>query len=135
MEPGHCPRPGRSIGLLPIPGSRNASCEALRSRGLCTAIFTLPASSDLVGEIHKRMPVTPAPKDYNLWLDPTLRQAERLQPLPRPYPPQEMEVYPMSTRMNNPAHDRQGRADRAGSEGTPVGASERGFLDTVHGER
>lgn len=41
-----------------------------------------------------------------LWLDPTIQEPERLLPLLIPYRAEEMEIYPVSTRVNNPAHDR-----------------------------
>ncbi len=62
-------------------------------------------SNDLVGRIHQRMPVILAPEDYDLWLDPSLHEPERLQPLLRPHPAEEMVAYPVSTRVNNPAND------------------------------
>ena len=42
---------------------------------------------------------------YDLWLDPSVQEVERLQPLLRPYPAEEMTAYPVSTRVNNPAID------------------------------
>ena len=42
---------------------------------------------------------------YDLWLDPSTQEAERLQPLLQPYPSEEMTAYPVSTRVNNPAND------------------------------
>lgn len=51
------------------------------------------------------MPLILAPEGYHLWLDPSVRDVERLhQPL-RPYPAEAMETYPSSTRVNRPAHD------------------------------
>lgn len=63
------------------------------------------AANDLIGAFHHRMPVILAPQDYDLWLDPTIQEIERLQPLLRSYPSDEMTAYPVSTRVNNPAHD------------------------------
>lgn len=68
----------------------------------CTILTT--TSNDLVGGIC-RMPVILAPEDYNLWLDPGVQDVERLQPLLRPYPSDEMIAYPVSTRVNDPAND------------------------------
>ncbi len=42
------------------------------------------------------MPVIHPSSAYGLWLDPTLRDVERLQPLLTPYPANEMTVYPES---------------------------------------
>jgi len=51
------------------------------------------------------MPVILEPKDYDQWLDPAFRQAPLLQMLLRPYPPEDMTAYPVSCRVNDPAHD------------------------------
>ena len=63
------------------------------------------AANDLIGAFHHRMPVILDPGDYDLWLDPSLQDPDRLQPLLRPYPADAMSAYPVSTRVNNPAHD------------------------------
>ncbi len=51
------------------------------------------------------MPVILPPDAYNLWLDPTMRDVEPVQPLLTPYPADAMIAYPVSTRVNNPAND------------------------------
>jgi putative SOS response-associated peptidase YedK len=51
------------------------------------------------------MAVILPPEDYALWLDSNIQEIERLQPLLRPYPAEEMTAYPVSTRVNNPAND------------------------------
>jgi putative SOS response-associated peptidase YedK len=55
--------------------------------------------------IHTRMPVIVAAKDYDDWLDPSLHIIERLNALLRPFPPEEMEAYPVSPLVNNPRND------------------------------
>lgn len=69
----------------------------------CTIITTV--ANDLIRPLHVRMPVILAPKDYDVWLDPSVGEIERLQPLLCPYPSDEMMAYPVSTRVNNPAND------------------------------
>jgi putative SOS response-associated peptidase YedK len=69
----------------------------------CTIITTTP--NDLIGQIHNRMPVILAPEDYDLWLDPSMQEVERLPSVLPPYPSEEMTAYPVSTRVNNPAND------------------------------
>ncbi len=76
------------------------SGEVLES---CTILTTEP--NDLLRPIHNRMPVILQPDDYDLWLDPHLRQPERLLSLLHPYSPEAMTAYPVSTRVNNPAND------------------------------
>ncbi len=69
----------------------------------CT-LLTIAANA-LIGPFHHRMPVILDPGDYDLWLDPSVQDAVRLQALLRPYPAERMTAYPVSPRVNNPAHD------------------------------
>ncbi len=69
----------------------------------CTLLTTQP--NDLVRAVHNRMPVILHPRDYDLWLDPEVQQAESLQPLLSAYPPEEMDAYPVSRRVNSPDND------------------------------
>ncbi|TAL10405.1 MAG: SOS response-associated peptidase, partial [Nitrospirae bacterium] len=69
----------------------------------CAILTTEPNAS--LKSIHDRMPVILAPPDYDQWLDPAVRQAQLLQPLLRPYPPEDMTACAISFRVNDPAHD------------------------------
>jgi putative SOS response-associated peptidase YedK len=69
----------------------------------CTLLTTQP--NDLLRPIHNRMPVILHPKDYDLWLDPEIQQADRLQPLLSPYPAEEFSAYPVSRWVNSPGND------------------------------
>ncbi len=51
------------------------------------------------------MPVILDPKDYDLWLDPQVQDAERLLPLLKPFPAEKMGVHPVSSVVNSPAHE------------------------------
>jgi len=55
--------------------------------------------------IHHRMPVILATTRYSEWLDVSLHETERLNRLLRPFPPEEMEAYPVSLMVNNPRND------------------------------
>jgi putative SOS response-associated peptidase YedK len=59
------------------------------------AIITTDAN-ELMASFHDRIPVILQPKDYDLWLDPDVQDASLLEPLLRPCPSDEMEVYPVS---------------------------------------
>src|SRR3989475_9953702 len=48
----------------------------------CTILTTEP--NELLAQVHNRMPVILDAKDYDLWLDPEVQQAERLKPLLQP---------------------------------------------------
>ena len=59
----------------------------------------------LMAPIHNRMPVFLRRDDEALWLNPDETEAERLQALRRPCPPDEMEAWPVSRAVNNPQND------------------------------
>lgn len=69
----------------------------------CTIITTV--ANDLIQPLHVRMPVILAPRDYKVWLDPSVQDVDRLQFLLCRYPPGEMTAYPVSTQVNNPVND------------------------------
>ncbi len=74
--------------------------EEIRS---CSIITT--DANDLMGEIHHRMPVILHPENYGVWLDQGFDEKEALIDLLRPYPPEEMEAYAVSRRVNRPANN------------------------------
>jgi putative SOS response-associated peptidase YedK len=69
----------------------------------CTLITTVP--NDLVRPVHNRMPVILPPDQYELWLDPTMREVKVLESLLQPYPEEAMKAYPVSQLVNIPAND------------------------------
>lgn len=69
----------------------------------CTIITTEP--NELAAPIHNRMPVILRPEDYASWLDPELTEPDAVQSLLRPYAADQMEAYPVSTRVNRAAND------------------------------
>lgn len=56
--------------------------------------------------IHHRMPVILQPRDYDMWLDPSIQDPTLLFSILQPYPPEEMEAFPVSPMVNNPRNDR-----------------------------
>lgn len=64
----------------------------------CTILTT--EANTLLLPIHDRMPVILHSEDYDLWLDPGVKQSELLKPLLKPYPPEEMIVYPVGGKVN-----------------------------------
>ena len=64
------------------------------------AVITTDAN-ELVGEIHDRIPLILAPKDYLRWLgeEPDPRD------LMKPFPSEPMRMWPISTRVNKPEND------------------------------
>ncbi len=69
----------------------------------CAIITTTPNA--LIQRFHHRMPVILSPGDYDLWLDPQMRDVDRLLPLLIAYPPKEMMAYPVNPLVNRPAND------------------------------
>jgi putative SOS response-associated peptidase YedK len=69
----------------------------------CTMITT--EANELLKPIHDRMPVILMREAEGVWLDPTIQDPAVLLPLLTPYPAEEIEWYPVSTRVNNPDYD------------------------------
>lgn len=69
----------------------------------CTLLTT--DANALVRPIHDRMPVILPPESWEPWLDPALRDVERLRPLLRPFPAGQMTAVAVSAWVNNPRHD------------------------------
>jgi putative SOS response-associated peptidase YedK len=69
----------------------------------CTLITTDP--NEIMLPIHDRMPVILKPRDYDLWLDPKVRDLRLLKQLLRPYPSEEMVVQPVSSKVNKSNYD------------------------------
>jgi putative SOS response-associated peptidase YedK len=69
----------------------------------CTILTT--DANEPVGSIHDRVPVILDPGDYDLWLDPDVQDAKRLEPLLVPYTSEVMGAYPVRTLVNNPKAD------------------------------
>jgi putative SOS response-associated peptidase YedK len=63
-------------------------------------VITTDANS-LVAEIHDRMPLIIATKDYLRWLG----DEPDLHDLMRPFPADVMRMWPISTRVNKPEND------------------------------
>jgi len=68
-----------------------------------TIITTTPNS--LMAPIHNRMPVIVQPEDEKRWISPGPLSADDLQRIFSPYPVEEMEIYPVSDRVNSPSAD------------------------------
>ncbi len=68
-----------------------------------TILTTQP--NELIATAHHRMPVILNRRDIDLWLDPTADTASDFGALWEPFPADEMEGFPVSTYVNNPAND------------------------------
>ena len=69
----------------------------------CTILTT--TANKLVQPIHHRMPLILKQQDYNLWLSTQLQAPELLQDLLSYDPSEEMNIYKVSSFVNNPKHN------------------------------
>jgi putative SOS response-associated peptidase YedK len=69
----------------------------------CTIITT--RANPLLQTIHDRMPVILTEPDYATWLNPGNADPNLVDPLVRPCDSELLDMYPVSTAVNNPAHD------------------------------
>jgi putative SOS response-associated peptidase YedK len=79
----------------------------------CAIVTTEP--NELVSQLHDRMPATLPPGAQELWLNKTLNR-RLLQELLIPFPAAMMSMYPVSSRVNDPAHDAADLLARADAE-------------------
>jgi putative SOS response-associated peptidase YedK len=69
----------------------------------CTLLTTTP--NEVMRPLHDRMPVILSAAEYDQWLDSRGQDVKPLQAILCPYPGDDLIAYPVSTRVNNPAHD------------------------------
>jgi putative SOS response-associated peptidase YedK len=67
-------------------------------------IVTTPPNT-LMEPLHDRMPAILPPEHFDRWLDPRVSAPGELQPLLQPFPSEPLEAYPVSTYVNDPAHE------------------------------
>jgi putative SOS response-associated peptidase YedK len=69
----------------------------------CSILTTTPNA--VTGPVHDRMPVILDPEDYDLWLDPGMKDVAAVSELLKPYDAQRMGCYPISNRINRVVND------------------------------
>ncbi len=79
-------------------------CELPGGAVETVSVLTMPANA-LVMPTDPRMPVVVSSIHFEAWLDPTTPDPERLLKSFVPFPADRMECWPVSTRVNDPAHD------------------------------
>lgn len=90
----------RSAGLWESWTPEDGDGSPILSRTIITT-----SANELVGQYHHRMPVILPESAYMDWLDPEEAEPDMLDPRLAPYPAEELEAYPISTRVNNPSND------------------------------
>jgi putative SOS response-associated peptidase YedK len=69
----------------------------------CTILTT--EANDLVRPVHDRMPVILPSRCHAEWLDPAMQDPERLRPMLRPFPADQMHAFPVSPWVSNPRNE------------------------------
>ena len=72
---------------------------------ICTCTIITTDANELLAQIHDRMPVIIPKNREDLWLDSDVRNPGTLLGLLRPYPAEEMEIYPVSPNVNSPKYN------------------------------
>jgi putative SOS response-associated peptidase YedK len=62
-------------------------------------------ANDLIGELHHRMPVIVPPDRFDAWIGLGPLGADAAETMLLPFPPGDMEIVPVSTRVNSPRND------------------------------
>ncbi len=68
------------------------------------SVLTMP-SNELVMPMDPRMPVIVNEEHFDSWLDPNTKDPVKLLALFKPFPAEQMECWPVSTRVNDPVED------------------------------
>src|SRR5215472_4232215 len=69
----------------------------------CTILTTTPNA--VTSAVHDRMPVILDPSDYDLWLDPGMKETSDVSQLLKPFDAAAMRSYPVSNRVNHVVND------------------------------
>ena len=69
----------------------------------CSILTTTPNA--LTATVHDRMPVILDPQSYDLWLDPGMQNVAAISELLKPYDASQMQLYPVSSRVNHVTND------------------------------
>ena len=68
---------------------------------ICTSTIIVTGANELLVPIHPRMPVILPEDKYGLWLDPDVHDKDVLMPLLKAYPSEDMEHYPVTSKVNS----------------------------------
>jgi putative SOS response-associated peptidase YedK len=86
----------------------------------CSILTT--AANAVTSAIHDRMPVVLDDDNFDLWLDPGMKDTAAASDLLKPYDHQRMHSYPVSTRLNQGQNDDAECAARCELEAPPQGS-------------
>jgi putative SOS response-associated peptidase YedK len=77
-------------------------------RTVDTFTILTTSANDLLRPLHDRMPVIVDPENFELWLDPRIKDAARLQPLLVPHEVDGFEAFRVNRLVNSAANDEPG---------------------------
>ncbi len=72
---------------------------------IITSTIITTDSNELVQPLHDRMPVITPSDKYDLWLDTSIHDKDRLTPILKAFPSEKMELYPVTQKMNSFKHN------------------------------
>lgn len=81
------------------------SWKAPVGENLETCAILTTAANSLVAPLHDRMPVLLHPTEFELWLDRSMNNPEKLQRLYQPYPAESLQEWEVSPLVNNPVRE------------------------------
>lgn len=73
-----------------------------------TCTIVTDEANELISRIHHRMPVILPEAARDQWLDPANEDVDALLAILKPYLPEEMEMFPVTRRVNSPSNDDEG---------------------------
>ena len=79
---------------------------------VCTSTIITTDANSLLAPVHDRMPVITPADEFDLWLDPSVQETEKLLPILRPYPGDELELYEVTAKVNSPKNDSKENIER-----------------------
>lgn len=85
----------------------------------CSILTTTPNA--VMSAVHDRMPVILDRVNYDLWLDPGMKNVDALSEMLKPYDARMMQRYPVSTRLNEVQNDDAECAEPIELEAAPQG--------------
>ncbi len=72
---------------------------------ICTSTIIVTDANEILAPIHERMPVIIPEEKFGVWLDPAVHEKELLLPLLKPCDSKELEMYPVTAKVNSAKYD------------------------------
>jgi putative SOS response-associated peptidase YedK len=101
-------RDGRPFGMAGLYNTWTSP----EGKQVCTTVIITTDANDELKPVHDRMPVIIPPGVYDLWLDLSVREKDKLLPVLRPYPDRGLELYEVSAKVNSPKNDSKENIER-----------------------